>query len=70
MFLIKSGHIGKQRFIEDKEQNNILSFRYIKDNALLAFIIWLTSSWINAAGRRSAPLQNYITKDYFLGEEI
>ena len=60
---------GKQKSMEDKETKNILSFSYIKDNALLAFIIWLTS-WINAAGQRSAPMQSYLPKDYFFGEEI
>ena len=60
---------GKQNEINDRDTNKVLTFYHIKENALLSFIIWLTS-WINAAGQRSAPLQSYLPKNYVFGEEI
>lgn len=38
-------------------------------NSLLAWLVWLTS-WLNAAGRRSAPLQSYLPTDEILGREV
>lgn len=38
-------------------------------NTLLAWLIWLTS-WLKAAGHRSAPMNAYLTKGEILGEEV
>lgn len=38
-------------------------------NTLLAWLIWLTS-WLKAAGHRSAPLNAYLTTGEILGEEV
>jgi hypothetical protein len=38
-------------------------------NSLLAWIVWITS-WLNAAGRRSAPLASYIPRNETLGHSV
>jgi hypothetical protein len=38
-------------------------------NALLAWLIWFTS-WLKAAGHRSAPLTAYLLQGHILGEEV
>jgi len=39
------------------------------NNTLLTWLIWLTS-WLKAAGHRSAPLTAYLTQGQILGEEV
>jgi len=44
-------------------------FMVLKENSLLAWLVWLTS-WLKGAGPRSAPLEAYLERSGIIGEII
>lgn len=42
---------------------------HLKQHSLLAWLIWFTS-WLNAAGHRSAPLASYLAEGQVFGDKI